>query len=480
MNRTAAEWLASAHVGAYSVGTVMDGSGYRILRTLCCKNTNIPGSLGRLATAIGKAGGSIGNIGTVHLGHHYTVRDIEVIVDSEEQLARVVQEVSKLRGVSVLETRDDVLELHKNGKIRMTSTVSVSSLDDLRRVYTPGVAEVCNLIVEKPGWKDSYTSIPYSVAIVTDGTAVLGLGNIGPVAGMPVMEGKAALLGQLVEVSGIPILLNTVDPDRIVETVKHISPTFGGIQLEDIASPRCFSIHERLERELTIPVMHDDQQGTAVVTLAALINACRIAKVPIESAKIGLIGLGAAGLAIGRFLLRYTGNPALGTAKTEASIRRHAEHGGSASTFDEIMEKADIVIATTGVSGLIPPAKVRKGQIIFALSNPYPEIEPQSAKASGAVLAADGRTINNLLGFPGIWKGTLDARASRINHEMYRAAALAIVGATPEGELVPNPLAPAVHLAVAHSVARAAIASGVAQLQLDEDYFENTSVKERP
>ena len=220
-----------------------------------------------------------------------------------------------------------MLELHKNGKIKMINTVSVNSLDDLSRVYTPGVAEVCNLIVEQPILKDTYTSIPYSVAIVTDGTRVLGLGNIGPVAGMPVMEGKAALLQQLAGISGIPILLNTTDPDEIVETVKHIAPTFGGIHLEDIASPRCFLIEDRLENELSIPIMHDDQQGTAVVTLAALINACRLSSVILEEAKIGLIGLGAAGLSIGKLLLQFTGNPTLGTAQTEASVRPHTEEG---------------------------------------------------------------------------------------------------------------------------------------------------------
>jgi len=458
----------------------MENGSYKIVRILRCKNINVPGSLGKLTTAIGEAGASIGNIATVHWGHHYTVRDIEVLIDSKEQLAKLTEKLSKLRDMSVLEVRDDVLQLHKDGKIRMMSTVEIKSLDDLRRIYTPGVAEVCGLITDKQSWKDIYTSIPYSVAIVTDGTAILGLGNIGPVAGMPVMEGKSALLNQLVGISGIPILLNTVDPEQIVETVIHIAPTFGGIQLEDIASPQCFLIEERLEKELGIPVMHDDQQGTAVVTLAALINACKLRNVTLQEAKIGLIGLGAAGLSIGKFLLRYSGNPTLGTARTEASARRHAEHGGIASTIDEIMEKANIVIATTGVRGLIEPRMVRKGQIIFALSNPYPEIAPEIAIASGAVLAADGTTINNLLGYPGIWKGTLDAKAIKINYEMYKAAALAIAGAAHEGELVPSPIDPSVHLAVAHSVARSALESGVAQRQLDDDYFENTDVKERP
>jgi malate dehydrogenase (oxaloacetate-decarboxylating) len=413
----------------------------------------------------------------VHLGHHFTIRDIEVLVDSEKDLEKLIGEVSKLREVSVLEVRDEVLELHKHGKIKTVNSIQIDSLDTLQKVYTPGVAEVCRLIAKQPNWKDAYTSIPRSIAIVTDGTAVLGLGNIGPVAGMPVMEGKAALLYQLVGVSGIPILLKTTDPDEIIDTVKNIALTFAGIHLEDIASPRCFQIEETLDRELSIPVMHDDQRGTAVVTLAALLNACKRTKMSLQEANIGVIGLGAAGFPVARFLPQYTGKPVLGTDKIEANIRRHVEHGGIASTFDEIMQKADIVIAVTAVAGLISPSMVRKGQIIFALSNPYPEIAPEAAVASGAVLAADGKTINNLLSFPGTWRGTLDAKAKKINYEMYKAASLAIASAADEGELVPNSLDPKLHLEVAHSVARAAIESGVAQRQLDDDYFEDSNLK---
>jgi malate dehydrogenase (oxaloacetate-decarboxylating) len=458
---------------------VSDNS-YRIVRTLRCKNLNVPGTLGLLTTAIGRAGAEIGNIETIHLGHHYTIRDIEVVVQNEDYLARMIEEISKLHEVTVLQVRDEVLELHKGGKIRMVNTVPADSQESLSKVYTPGVAEVCRLILNEPDWKDTYPSMAHSVAIVTDGTAVLGLGNIGPVAGMPVMEGKAALLYQFVGVSGIPILLATTDPDEIVATVKNIAPSFGGIHLEDIASPRCFTIMEKLQNELDIPVFHDDQQGTAVVTLAALLNACKRTGVVLQDMKIGLIGLGAAGLSIGKFLLRYTGKPALGTARTEASVMRHAEHGGIPSNFDEIMKTADVVIATSTQSGLIQPDMVRKGQIIFALSNPYPEIIPERAISAGAALAADGKTINNLIGYPGIWRGTLDTKAREINYEMYYAASLAIASATGEGELLPSSIDQKVHLAVSHAVARAAMTSGVAQRQLDDDYFEDASLEALP
>ncbi len=458
----------------------MPTGNYGIVRTLRCKNANVPGTLGRLTTAIGDTGAEIGDIVTVHLGQHFTVRDIDVNIRSREHLEKLTDEIAKLEDVTVLQVRDEVLELHEQGKIRTVSRVTIDSLDSLGKVYTPGVAEVCRLIVDEPGSEDVYTGIPYSVAIVTDGTAVLGLGDIGPVAGMPVMEGKAALLQQLAKVNGMPILLATKDPDEIVETIARISPTFGGIHLEDISSPRCFVIRERLEKELDIPVMHDDQQGTAVVTLAALINASRRIDRPLEEARIGLIGLGAAGLTIGEFLLRFTGTPALGTARTEASMQRHADRGGIPSNIEEIMTTADIVVATTGVGGLIDPGMVREGQIILSLSNPYPEITPEAATASGAALALDGKTVNNLLGYPGIWRGALDSKARNINFEMYRAAALAVAGAAGEHELVPSPLDPRVHLAVAHAVARAAMNAGVARRPLDDDYFEDTILEPPP
>jgi malate dehydrogenase (oxaloacetate-decarboxylating) len=455
----------------------MDNVNYKVVRTLRCRNANIPGTLGKLATTIGQVGAEIGNIETVHLGHHFTVRDIEILVDSEKDLERLIAEVSKLHEVSVLEVRDEVLELHTHGKIKTVNTIEIDSLDILQKVYTPGVAEVCRLIAEDPNWKDTYTGIPNSVAIVTDGTAVLGLGDIGPAAAMPVMEAKAALLYQLVGVSGIPILLRTTNPTEIIEAVKNIAPTFAGIHLEDISAPRCFQIEQTLNRELETPVMHGDQWGTAVVTLAALMNACKRTKMTLQEAKIGIIGLGASGLPLALFLPQYTGKAVMGFDKDETNVTRLVEQGGIAVTLDEIMQKADIVIAITAVGGLIRPSMVRKGQIIFALSNPYPEITPGAAIAAGAVLAADGKTINNLLSFPGIWRGALDAKAKKINFEMYKAASLAIAGAADEGELVPNSLDSRMHRAVVHSVARAAMESGVAQRRLDDDYFEDADVK---
>ncbi len=283
----------------------------------------------------------------------------------------------------------------------MKGRMEIRSLGDLRRVYTPGVANVCELIKNDPEQAKYFTGISNTVAIVTDGTAILGLGNIGPVAGMPVMEGKAVLFDQFAGISGIPILLNTSDPDEVVETIKHIQQGFGGILLEDIGSPHCFEIEERLKAELSIPVMHDDQHGTAVVTLASVISACKQTGVKLSDAVVGQIGLGAAGLAISRMLMEYGVKEMRGIDRNEVARQRLADHGGTViDSLEELMATCDIIVATTGVAGLIKPEMVRKGQIILALSNPNAEITPEDALAAGAAFAADGRLVNNILRFP--------------------------------------------------------------------------------
>jgi malate dehydrogenase (oxaloacetate-decarboxylating) len=291
------------------------------------------------------------------------------------------------------------------------------------------------------------------------------LGDIGPVAGMPVMEGKAMLMETLVGLSGVPILLNSKEPDQIVETVTTIAPTFSAIQLEDISAPRCFEIEDRLQARLDIPVMHDDQHGTAVVATAALTTASRITKIKLDKVLIGQIGLGAAGNAIGRMLMRLTGNPVLGADLSESALAFFEQWGGKRSTLKEIMEECDVVVATTGAAGLIKPEMVRKGQIILALSNPNPEIDPDVALNAGAAFAADGKSVNNVLGFPGILRGAVDSYATHISHEMYLAAATAIANQTPHDELVPNPLDKKVHLAVAQAVAQTAIQQGIARAE---------------
>jgi malate dehydrogenase (oxaloacetate-decarboxylating) len=269
----------------------------------------------------------------------------------------------------------------------------------------------------------------------------------------------------LVGLSGVPILLNSKDVDTIVETVTTIAPTFGAIQLEDISAPRCFEIEARLQDLLDIPVMHDDQHGTAVVTTAALMNACRNTGIDLGQAVIGQIGLGAAGNAIGRMLMTLTGNPILGADISEDALKRFEDAGGRRSVMADVMAQADIVIATTGVAGLIKPEMIRAGQIILALSNPNPEIDPDEAIARGAAFAADGKSVNNVLGFPGILRGAIDSYTPRITHEMYLAAAQTIADLTPPDELVPNPLDKRVHQAVARAVAQKAREQGLARAE---------------
>jgi len=429
----------------------------KIQRTFRCRLPQTPGNLGRLLAAIGDRGGLVGEIRIVQMGGSAMVRDITLYADDLKHLDALVKVVEATPGVALLEVRDEVLEIHQGGKIAIRSRYDISSLSTLRLVYTPGVAEVSLKIRDDPALARRYTSIRHLVAIVTDGTAVLGLGDIGPLAAMPVMEGKASLLETLTGLSGMPILLDTKDPDEIVETVVHIAPTFAAIQLEDISAPRCFAIEERIQARVDIPVMHDDQHGTACVVTATLINAAKATGVDLGRCRIGVVGLGAAGLALAKMLMFRFKNPVLGADIAPDALDRLKSAGGIPSDLKAIMAGCDVAIATTGVPGLIKKDMVRKGQIILALSNPKPEIEPEAALEAGAAFAADGKSVNNVLGFPGIFRGAVDANVPRITREMLTAAAEAIAAFAAPGEIVPNPLDKALHKSVARAVARVAL-----------------------
>ncbi|HVA21714.1 MAG TPA: malic enzyme-like NAD(P)-binding protein [Candidatus Micrarchaeia archaeon] len=445
---------------------------YRIDRTLRLRNDNRPGVLGEVAGAIGAVGGNIGDIRTVQRGSAHVVRDLDVTCVDLAMLDQVLQAVRALAHTRLVDVRDEVLRVHVGGKLRIVPRYPVASLADLRRVYTPGVAEVCRLIAREPAAADRYTMSANLVAVVTDGTAVLGLGNIGPVAGMPVMEGKCALLAQLVQVDAVPILLEPGPPAALVDAVARIAPTFGAIQLEDIAAPACFTIAPRLQERVPIPVLHDDQHGTATVVLAAVTRAAQLVGRPLQSMRAGVAGLGAAGFAIAELLTQVLEQPVLGAGRTADSIARLARAGGVPVTLDELVARCDIVIAVTAQPELIAPAQVRPGQLIFALSNPVPEILPELARAAGAAIAVDGSVVNNLLGFPGLFRGALDTRARRFSHGMFLAAAASIAALAKGDELVPDPLDPSVHRAVARAVASAAVASDVARVVPPADYFE--------
>jgi malate dehydrogenase (oxaloacetate-decarboxylating) len=435
------------------------------MRTVRVRNVHETGTLARLLAAISNMGASVGSIEMLTETAQSVVRDITVYADDAEHMDHVIETMRTNQGTHILEVRDEVLQLHQKGKIAIRSRFPIDSVATLRRVYTPGVAEVCLKIADDPELAMLYTSISHMVAIVTDGTAVLGLGDIGPLAAMPVMEGKAMLMETLVGLSGVPILLNTKDTEQIIQAVATIAPTFSAIQLEDISAPRCFEIEQRLQAMLDIPVLHDDQHGTAVVSTAALKVVARRAGVDIGKVVIGQIGLGAAGNAIAKMLMSLTGNPVLGTDLNEEALVRFELDGGKRSSLKEIMAECEVVIATTGVPGLIKPEMVRKGQVILALSNPEAEIDPDVALEHGAVFAADGKSVNNVMGFPGIFRGAVDSRAPRITHEMLTSAVDVLVRMTPSGELMPNPLDKKVHLEVARAVAETAIRQGIARAE---------------
>jgi malate dehydrogenase (oxaloacetate-decarboxylating) len=440
----------------------------KIVMTIRMMILDQPGSFGRVAAAIGNARGNIGDIRLVGYGLEYNTRDLTVFVDDEAHLQEVLEELGKVDGVIISDIIDPVLELHKGGKISVKARMAVDNISTMRKIYTPGVAKVCKLIQHNPDLAYDYTAIGNTVAIVTNGTAILGLGDIGAVPGMPVMEGKAVLFDVLVGINGVPILLQTKDTGEIIRTVASIASTFGAIKLEDIKAPECFEIEERLDAMLDIPVMHDDQHGTAVVVLAALLNASRYVGMQVKNDSVGMIGLGAAGMGISKLLMAYGVRKMRGTDINATAMDIFAAAGGKPVTLPEIMELSDIVIATTGVPGLIRKEMIRKGQVILALSNPRPEISPEEARAAGASFAADGRGANNALAFPGVFRGALNARARKINNRMKIAAAKAISSFAETGELVPSILNMEVHAKVAEAVERAAFESGVARTRAEE------------
>ncbi len=427
----------------------------KIPQVLLIAVEHAPGRLAKVLAVVGEAGLTIEGLNAVNRTQDKTVWELTIELSEESQID-LTSRINAVGVAHVLGVSDRVFTQHRGGKTENKSRLAINNLQILRDIYTPGVARVCLAIQENPALAREFTGIPNSVAIITNGTAILGLGDIGPVAGMPVMEGKAALFNDLAGVSGIPILLTEKNPEKIIEVIKAIAPTFGAIQLEDIAAPDCFMIEQRLQQELPIPVLHDDQHGTAVVVLAALLSAFKQVKHQLKDCVIGQIGLGAAGLGIPRLLLQYGVKGVLGADLNPQAIAHLEQMGGKGAKLTELMQQADVVIATTGVKGLIKPEWVRPGQMIFALSNPEPEIEPLKALELGAAFAADGKNVNNVQAFPGLFRGALDAGAKRFTDAMLFAAATSIAENTPEGQLVPHPLDKSVHEKISLAVYKAA------------------------
>jgi malate dehydrogenase (oxaloacetate-decarboxylating) len=421
------------------------------------------GMLARICAQIALGEGLIGDIDTIVMGRDRSIRDINVEVRDVAQAERLAELLRALDEVRLISHHDRALSRHEGGKLEVRSRVRVETVQDMRDVYTPGVARVCMAIADEPALASRFTMIGHTIAICTNGTRVLGLGNIGPVASMPVMEGKAVFYRRCADLSAVPILIDTEDKDEFVETVLRIAHGFGAIHLEDIRVPDCFDIEARLIEALDIPVMHDDVHGTAVATLAAELVACRQVGLELTDATVGQIGLGAAGFGIAALAAEAGARRVIAFDPDKSSHKRAREHGIEIAAYEDVLAQADIVVATTGRPGLISPDQVRKGSVILALTNPDPEIHPQVALAAGAAFAADGTSVNNVLGFPGIFRGALSVGAKSISTGMKLAAARAIADLSEAAELVPDVLDTRVHEEVARAVSQAAIAEGLAR-----------------
>ncbi len=462
---------------------------YRL--TIRVRIDDAPGMLGLLTGAIGEAGGIVDAVDLVEVSGAHSVRDIVVDASGREHWTRIVAAIEALAGAEVIDTTDRTFLLHVGGKIEQRNRHPLKTRDDLSMVYTPGVARVCLAIADDGDKAFQYTIKRNTVAVVSDGTAVLGLGNIGPYAAMPVMEGKCCLFKEFAGVDAFPICLDTSDPAEIVRTVELMAPGFGGINLEDISAPRCFEIEERLKERLDIPVFHDDQHGTAVVVMAALLNAVKLTGRRLEDLKVLIIGLGAAGIAVTKILL------AAGVTQIVGADSRGTLHVQRADYLDgsmhelkrwfaevtnpecrtgapaEVIDGEDLLIGVSGARAFPADALARmnKDAMVFAMANPNPEINPEEAAPHVRIMAT-GRSdypnqINNVLCFPGIFRGALDVRAPAITEEMKMAAARAIAEIVPEEELREDYIIPSVFNrdvapAVAAAVADQARAAGTA------------------
>jgi len=441
--------------------------------------------LGLVTSTIGDVGGSIGAIDIVEAGFDTLVRDITIAAGNEQHALEIVESVKALPGVTFIHYSDRVFLLHIGGKIEVKSKIPVQTRADLSLAYTPGVARVCNAIHEDPAKVFTLTIKRNSVAVITDGTAVLGLGDIGPAAAMPVMEGKAMLFKEFANIDAFPICLDTKDVDEIVMIVKAIAPGFGGINLEDISAPRCFEVERRLRECLNIPVFHDDQHGTAVVVLAATINALRVVGKTLADSKVVVSGAGAAGTACAKMLATAGVSNIIGCDiggvihhdRIEPGIEWWKERTNPSDlrgTLNDVIDGADVFLGVSS-GGLLTSEMVQRmaiNPIVFALANPTPEITPEEALPYAKVIGT-GRSdypnqINNVLCFPGIFRGALDSRASEINEAMKLAAANAIAACITDSELSADYIIPSIFNrrvtpAVAAAVEQAAYETGVAR-----------------
>jgi len=445
----------------------------------------IPNRVGMLASvtqAIAATGGNLGQIDLIEQSRQESTRDITVDAASTEHAETIVQAVKELPDIQVIDVYDRTFNLHRGGKISIVSRIPLKSVSDLAMAYTPGVGRICKAIAENPEEVYNLTIKQNTVAIVTDGSAVLGLGNLGPAAALPVMEGKAMLFKEFAGLDAFPICLDTQDTDEIVKAVKNIAPVFGGVNLEDIAAPRCFEIEKRLRAELNIPIFHDDQHGTAIVTLAALFNSLKLIQKSIADIRIVINGAGAAGIAIAR-LLRKAGAETIlmcdsqgiiSTNRTDLTAEKLEFAVKAQGTLAGAVQGADVFIGVSA-PGVLTPEMVQgmtKDAIVFAMANPIPEIQPELVPKNVTVMAT-GRSdypnqINNVLAFPGVFRGALDCRARTITTNMCLQAASAIASLVKPADLnrehiIPSVFDQRVATAVAAAVQQAAREEGIAQ-----------------
>ena len=445
------------------------------------------GMFAQIATAISQAGGDLGSIDIVRVEKGKIVRDITVNARDEEHEKEIVRSVKNIQGVKIIRVMDRTFFAHQGGKIEIHNKMPLRNRDDLSKVYTPGVARICLDIHENKRHAYRYTIKGNSVAVVTDGTAVLGLGDIGPEASMPVMEGKVMIFKEFAGIDAFPIALRTKDIKEIISTIKNISPTFGGISLEDISAPRCFEIERKLRQELDIPVIHDDQHGTAVVVLAALINVARLLKRKIEKFKVVIVGAGAAGTATAFMLSAYGIRDVVVCDRAGAIYKERRQNMNPykralakktnprnlKGSISDVMKGADVFIGLSA-PGIITGDDIKTMSaepVVFVLANPEPEIAPEEALPIVRVLAT-GRSdypnqINNMLSFPGIFRGLLDVRARGVNEEVKFAAARAIAHTVKDDELTEDYIIPSIFdkkvvVSVAHAVAEIAKTTGLA------------------
>jgi malate dehydrogenase (oxaloacetate-decarboxylating) len=450
---------------------------------------NRPGALASIMSTIAAHGGSLGDIVLLQRNLKFTQRELMVDASSTEQGDQIIEAIKSLPKVKVISYSDRTFAIHQGGKISVESKLPLHSQSDLAMAYTPGVGRICRAIAEQPERVYELTIKSNTVAVVTDGSAVLGLGNLGAAASLPVMEGKALLFKEFAGIDAFPIALNTQDTEEIIKIIKEIAPVFGGINLEDIAAPRCFEIEQRLRQELDIPVFHDDQHGTAIVVLAALYNALKLVGKELSQVKIVINGAGAAGVAIA-LLLRKAGAEKIVICDSQGIISTHREDlnqnkqkskrqfaVAEKGSLGDALHQADIFLGVSA-PGVVTPEMVRtmtEQAIVFAMANPIPEIQPELIYDDVAVMAT-GRSdypnqINNVLAFPGVFRGTLDCRASTITTNMYLEAAKAIAALVDNTDLdrehiIPSVFDSRVAPAVAQAVCLAAEQDNVAQKQV--------------